>query len=233
MAGHVGIVGCSAEGAALCYREISREGASLMGSHNHPEISVHTFPLAVYMEAIREDRWDRVADLLLASARKLESAGVDFIICPDNTIHQVFDQVSGGSRVPWIHIAEPVKRMAEKQGLENLLLLGTKYLMTGPVYPDFFRNSGISLMIPGEQDRELIDSIIFRELVYGVCTSESRDYFNSVIHLSKDNGADGVLMGCTEIPLLLVEPESPLPLLDSTRLLADAAVERALGELKP
>lgn len=229
MADHIGIVGCSAEGAALCYREICREAASVMGTHNHPEVSMHTFPLAAYREAIRDGEWDKVIDLMLRSAGKLQSAGADFLICPDNTVHQVFAQVTDGSNLPWIHIAEPVKKEAAKQGLKNLLLLGTKPLMEGPVYPEFFAESGIHLVIPGEEDRDLIDSIISRELVLGVHTSESREYFNSVIRYFKDKGADGVIIGCTEIPLLLVEPECPLPLLDSSKLLADAAVRKAVG----
>ncbi len=230
MAKHIGIVSCSAEGAALCYRTICHGAASLMGEYLHPEVSMHTYPLGTYMEQIRAGDWDRVADLMLSSAGKLASAGADFLICPDNTIHQAFDRVASESPLPWIHIAEPVTSRAREKELKKLLIMGTEFLMSGPVYPDFLSKAGIAFEIPDAEDRRLINNIIFNELVYGVFTSESRAYFDTVIHFMKDKGCDGVVMGCTEIPLLLDPAVSPLPLLDSTRLLAEAAVRKALRE---
>ena len=182
------------------------------------------------LEQIRAGEWDRVAELMLSSSRKLASAGADFLICPDNTIHQAFDRVASESPLPWIHIAEPVTSRAREKELKKLLIMGTEFLMSGPVYPDFLSKAGIAFEIPDDEDRRLINNIIFNELVNGIFTSESRAYFDTVIHFMKDRGCDGVVMGCTEIPLLLDPAVSPLPLLDSTRLLAEAAVREALRE---
>jgi len=230
MAKHIGIVSCSAEGASLCYRTICHGAASLMGEYFHPEVSTHTYPLGRYLEQIRAGEWDRVAELMLSSSRKLASAGADFLICPDNTIHQAFDRVASESPLPWIHIAEPVTSRAREKELKKLLIMGTEFLMSGPVYPDFLSKAGIAFEIPDDEDRRLINNIIFNELVNGIFTRESRAYFDTVIHFMKDRGCDGVVMGCTEIPLLLDPAVSPLPLLDSTRLLAEAAVREALRE---
>lgn len=225
---HVGIVACSAEGAALCYRTLCSEAPPLMGEHMHPEVSMHTHPLGEYMKHIRTGNWANVAKLMLSSAEHLAAIGAQFAICPDNTIHQAFDQVVSRSPIPWLHIAEAVADEARSKGLRTLAVTGTKYLMTGPVYPDRLGRFGVSVQIPDEMDRERINTIIFRELVNGVLTEESRLYFNTVIGKMKDRGCDGVVLGCTEIPLLVDPNDCPLPTLDSTRLLARAALREAL-----
>ena len=224
---HIGIVACSAEGAALCYRTICAEAQAVMGEHQHPEISMHTHPLAEYMVHIRSGNWKGVADLMLSSVRKLASVGAKLAICPDNTIHQTFDRVASDSPIPWLHIAEAVAEDAVERGLRTLGITGTKYLMTGPVYPDTLEEYGIDCQIPDEADRERIDRIIFKELVNGIFTDESRADFDTVIRKLRDRGCDGVVLGCTEIPLLVDPNDCPLPALDSTRLLARAALERA------
>jgi len=225
---HVGIVACSAEGAALCYRTLCAEAPALMGEHMHPEVSMHTHPLGDYMGLIRKGDWPGVAELMLSSARKLAAVGADFAICPDNTIHEAFDLVAAASPMPWLHIAEAVAEAAKAQGFGNLALTGTKYLMTGPVYPDVLRKHHISCRIPDADDREKIDAVIFKELVNGVFREEARLYFNNVIQKLKDRGCDAVVLGCTEIPLLVNPEDCPLPTLDSTRLLARAALKEAL-----
>jgi len=228
MAKHIGIVACSAEGAALCYRTLCSEAPTVMGEHMHPEVSMHTHPLARYMAHIRSGAWDEVAELMLSSARKLASIGAEFAICPDNTIHQAYEQVAAQSPIPWLHIAGAVAQEAKSKGLSTLAITGTKYLMTGPVYPATLSQSGIECRIPDEPDRERIDSIIFEELVNGVFTEESRRWFNEVVSKMEDRGCDGVVLGCTEIPLLVDPNDCPLPTLDSTRLLARAALKEAL-----
>lgn len=230
MAKHIGIVACSAEGAALCYRTICAEAPQEMGEHKHPEITLHTHPLSEYMLYIRTGRWDKVAQLMLSSAHKVAQAGADFAICPDNTIHQAFDLVTSKSPITWLHIAEAVGDEARKMGFTHLGVLGTKYLMTGPVYPDTLKKVGITSEIPEKEDREHIDRIIFEELVNGVFPEKSRIYFNEVIQGLKDSGCDAVVLGCTEIPLIVDPKDCPLPTLDSTRLLARAAIRRALGK---
>jgi aspartate racemase len=229
MAKHVGIVACSAEGAALCYRTLCAEAPGLMGEHMHPEVSMHTHPLAQYMVRIRAGNWEEVGRLMLSSARKLASIGANFAICPDNTIHQAFDMVTAESPIPWLHIADAVARRAQELGCSTLAITGTSYLMTGPVYPGVLDRFGIACRIPEPSDRERINTIIFKELVNGIFTEESRLYFNTVVEKMKDEGCDGVVLGCTEIPLLVDANDCPLPTFDSTRLLARAALRESLG----
>jgi aspartate racemase len=225
---HIGIVACSAEGAALCYRTICVEGESILGTHRHPEVSMHTYSLGEYMEFIYKDNWQGVADLMISSAKKLASIGADFLICPDNTLHQAFDLVQKKTPLPWLHIAEQVGLEAERTGLKKLGILGTKYLMEGPVYPSRLRNFGIESITPEEEQRNSINSIIFEELVKSKFLYKSRNYFSEVIRQLKMQGCDGVVLGCTEIPLLIAQEDSELPVLDSTRLLARAALKKAV-----
>jgi aspartate racemase len=228
MSRHIGIVGCSAEGAALCYRTICAEAPQYMGEHDHPEITMHTYPLSEYMARIRKDEWPEVARLMLSSARKLAQVGAEFAICPDNTIHQAFDFVSQESPLPWLHIAQVVAVEGAERGFMRIGVLGTRYLMEGPVYPEALKRYGIDCEIPGESDRERINAIIFGELVNGIFTDASRLYFNEVIEKLKRIGCDSVALACTEIPLIVRPEEAPLPTLDSTRLLARAAIKESL-----
>ncbi|MBI5724696.1 MAG: amino acid racemase [Planctomycetes bacterium] len=228
MARHVGIAACSAEGAALCYRTFCSEAPVLMGRHRHPEVSMHTHPLADYMVHIRAGDWPAVADLMLSSAGKLAKIGAEFIICPDNTIHQAFDLVAAKTPIPWLHIADEVVREAAALGYKNLAITGTKYLMAGPVYPRSAEKSGIACQVPDEPDRQRINTIIFDELVNGIFRDESRIFFNHLIQKLKDRGCDAVVLGCTELPLLADSAVCPLPTLDSTRLLARAAIKESL-----
>jgi len=228
MAKHIGIVACSAEGAALCYRTICTEASSKMGEHMHPEVSMHTHALAEYMVPIRKGDWENVADLMLSSTQKVSQIGAEFAICPDNTIHEAFDFVKEKSPIPWLHIAEAVAIKAQKEGFRQLAILGTKYLMGGPVYPGTLEKFNITCQIPDGKDRERIDAIIFTELVNGIFTENSRLYFNEVIQNLKIRGCDAAVLGCTEIPLIVDPRDCPLPVLDSTRLLARAAIKEAL-----
>ena len=228
MAKHIGIVACSAEGAALCYRTICTEAPSKMGEHMHPEVSMHTHPLGQYMVSIRKGDWAKVADLMLSSTRKVSQIGAEFVICPDNTIHQAFDFVKEKSPIPWLHIAEAVAIKAQAEHFKQLAILGTKYLMVGPVYPGTLEKFNITCQIPDEKDRNRIDDIIFTELVNGVFTENSRLYFNEVIQNMKNRGCDAAVLGCTEIPLIVDPRDCPLPVLDSTRLLARAAIKEAM-----
>jgi len=230
MAKHIGIVACSAEGAALCYRTICAEAGTAMGEHCHPEITMHTYPLSEYMVHIRAGNWEKVGGLMARSAHITADAGAEFVICPDNTIHQAFDVAVSQSPLPWLHIAEVVVEEARERQFTHLGILGTKYLMTGPVYPDVLKKFGINYQIPKQEQRERIDNIIFAELVNGVFSEESRLYFNEVMEDFVKAGCDGAVLGCTEIPLLVDFGNCPLPTLDSTRLLAKAALRKALME---
>lgn len=227
---HIGIVACSAEGAALCYRTICTEGASLLGPHAHPEVSVHTPSLAKYADCL--DRGDEkgVGDLMLASAEKLARIGADFLICPDNTIHLAFPYVEAESPRPWLHIAEVVAEEAAIRGYRLLGIIGTRWLVDSSVYPDSLDAREIGYLRPRDDERDEISCIIMEELVYGVFKPESTEYLQSVISRMKAEGCDAVVLGCTELPLILNDTNSLLPVLDSTRLLARAALRRAVDD---
>lgn len=226
---HIGIVACSAEGAALCYRTICVEGAALLGPHDHPEVSMHTHSLAEYMKCIDGQAWQGVPELMLSSAHKLAKAGADFLICPDNTIHQALPEVLPRSPLPWLHIAEVVAEEAASRGFRKLALTGTRYLVGSEVYPEKLGARGLEFERPSAEERAEINRIIFDELVYGVFKPDAVLYFQRVIGRLKDAGCDAVVLGCTEIPLIMNDANSPLPTLDSTRLLARASLKRAVG----
>jgi aspartate racemase len=179
------------------------------------------------MRYIEIGNWEGVASLMLSSVAKVAKVGADFAICPDNTIHQAFDLVIKKSPIPWLHIADEVVAEGKRQNYKCLGVLGTRFLMEGPVYPTKLAAVGIKHRIPEINDRERINEIIFDELVYGIFSSEARAYFNEIIGELKNQGCDAVVLGCTEIPLLVTEENSPLPTLDSTRLLARAALKKA------
>jgi len=219
---HIGIAACSAEGAALCYRTICVEGAELLGTHAHPEVSMHTPSLAEYMELIYRGDWEGVGEMMLGSARKLAAMGADFLICPDNTLHQALPYVAPRSPLPWLHIAEVVAAEAAARGYRRVGLTGTRWLMEGPVYAK-------ELVRPDEAEREEINRIIMDELVCGVFKPAAVEYFQQVIEKMKRARCDAVVLGCTEIPLIMSDANSPLPTLDSTRLLARAALRRAVA----
>jgi aspartate racemase len=226
---HIGIVACSAEGAALCYRTICLEGTKLMGRHGHPEVSMHTHSLADYMKCIEAGDWAGVASLMMSSAERLARAGADFLVCPDNTIHQAFDLVQHRSPRPWLHIAQEVACEAKRCHYQQLGVLGTRFLMEGPVYPEKLRRAGLGYRIPGKRERERINQIVFDELVYSEFKPVSLAYFTEVIRGLQNEGCDAVVLGCTEMPLLVTPEASPLPTLDSTRLLARAALRKAVS----
>jgi aspartate racemase len=226
----IGIVAVSAEGAALCYRTICLEGAEVLGPYNHPEVSLHCFPLSSYQHLIDCGRWDAVGQQLLESAARLVRAGAELVICPDNTVHQGLDLVRDRSPVPWIHIAEEVVAEARRRSLNRLAILGTRFLMEGPVYGSKLEPAGIDYRIPDAQQRERINQIIYDQLVYARLLPASLAYFQDVIRELAADGCDGVALACTEIPLLIGQAESPLPVLDSTRILARAALRQAIGD---
>jgi aspartate racemase len=228
MSQHIGIVACSAEGAALCYRTICGEGAAALGAHAHPEVSIHTPSLDGYMKCIERDDWAGVAEIMLASANKLARIGADFLICPDNTMHQALGMVEPRSPLPWLHIAEVVAADAAARGFRKVGLTGTRWLVESDVYPQKLAPRGLSFVRPDAGDRQEMNRTIMDELVPGVFRPEAVVFFQGVIGKLKAAGCDAVVLGCTEIPLIIGDATSPLPTLDSTRLLARAALRRAL-----
>jgi aspartate racemase len=228
---HIGIVACSAEGAALCYRTICREALRLVGKNDHPRVTLDSIPMARWLPAFDAGDYAGVARFMLESARLLAAAGADFAICPDNSAHLAWDHVQAATPIPWLHIAGVVGDEAARRGFRRVGVLGTRYTMGGPVYADALGRLGIETLVPEAADFETVDRVIFAELVDGVFAEESRRAYNRVIARLGERGCDAVALACTEIPLLVKAEESPLPTLDSTRLLARAAVLEALRPL--
>jgi aspartate racemase len=226
---HIGIVGCSAEGAALCYRTICAEGAALLGPHAHPEVSLHTPSLARYVAYLERGDLQGAADLMLASAHKLAAAGAEFLICPDNTIHEALDLVEPHSPLPWLHIARVVAQEAQARGFRRLGVTGTAWLVRSEVYPRALEERGIACIRPTDAERDAVDRIIMDELVPGRIVPGSVARFREVVRALQARGCDAVILGCTELPLIMEEGSAPLPVLDSTRLLARAALARAVA----
>ena len=224
---HIGIVACSAEGAALCYRTICTEGGEELGMHVHPEVSMHAHSLAEYVACIENDDWQGVGELMLCSARKLASTGADFLICPDNTVHRALLHIADRSPLPWLHIAEVVAKQARERGFRRLGLTGTRWLVESEVYPQRLAVHGLEYVRPNIPECEEINRIIMDELVRGDFKPEAIAYFQRLMGRMKDDGCDAIVLGCTEIPLVMNDSNSPLPTLDSTRLLARAALRRA------
>jgi aspartate racemase len=232
MAQHIGIVGCSSEGAALCYRTLCLEGGRFLGSndsYDHPEVTMHTHSLASYMLHIERGDWAGVGELMLSSANTLARAGAQLLVCPDNTIHQALPWIERRLPRPWLHIAEVVALQAREHGYRRLGITGTRYLVDSEVYPEKLSAHGLQFLRPNPAERAEINRIIFEELVCGVFRPESVSYFQRVIGRMRDEGCDAVVLGCTEIPLVMNDDNSPLPTLDSTRLLARAALRRAVA----
>lgn len=225
---HIGIAACSSEGAALCYRTITALAMERMGGHRHPEISMHSPTLHDYVEALEAGDQDGIAALMLDSAERLASIGADFMLSPDNTVHAVMDQVRAASPLPWLQIAEVVAAAAAARGLSRVAVFGTRWLMESDVYPTALSARGVSFLIPGPVERAEIDAIIMDELVRGRVTRPARATLDRILSGEVARGADGVILGCTELPLIM-DQGLPVPGLDSTRLLAAAAVDHALG----
>jgi aspartate racemase len=228
-AGAIGIVACSAEGAALCYRTICREGAARLGPHAHPEVAMHSHSLADYVRCLDAGDLRGVADLMLSSARKLAAAGAGFLVCPDNTIHQALDLVEPQSPLPWLHIARVVADEAVARGFRRIGISGTGWLVASEVYPQALAARGLQFERPTPEERDAMHRVIMDELVNGVFRDEGVAVFQQVYGRMRRAGCDAVVLGCTEIPLVMHDGNSPLPTLDSTRLLARAALARATG----
>jgi aspartate racemase len=224
---HIGIVACSAEGAALCYRTVCLEGPQRFGALGHPEISMHTHSFGAYLQCFEHDDWAGVGELMLVSAHKLARAGADFLICPDNTIHRALPWVLSRSPLPWLHIAEVVAQHAVARGFHRLGLTGTRYLVDSEVYPEKLTAHGLQYLRPNPGERAEINRIIFEELIVGVFSAAAVECLQRVMQRMRAEGCDAVVLGCTELPLIMTDANSPLPTLDSTRLLARAALQRA------
>ena len=227
---HIGILAHSFEGATLCFRTACLEGVERLGAHMHPEITMTCSPMGLVLDAWERGDNAELRAFFMADAGKLAAAGADFFVCPDNTAHIALESPGDPFPLPGLHIGEAVAEEAQERGYRKVGILGTKYTMSGPVYPGALGRRGIDWAVPDETDRKIVDDIIFDELCLGVFTDQSRDAYLRIIGKLANEGCDAVALVCTEIPLLVTPEASPLPTLDSTRLLARAAVEVALGD---
>jgi aspartate racemase len=226
---HLGILAHSAEGAALCFRAFCQEGFRELGPHDHPDVTLDCIALARSMPAWDAGDHAAVRAVLAESVGRLARAGADFFVCPDNTAHMALESAGDALALPGLHIAEVVADCAATDRRKRVGVLGTRYTMDGSLYPRAFGAHGIAAEVPDAADRRRINTVIFDELVNGVFTPESRQLYVRIIEALAARGCDAVALVCTEIPLLITPDVSPLPTLDSTRLLARAAFEVAAG----
>ena len=226
----IGIVAHSAEGAALCFLTACREGAVHLGTHMHPNIVMSAVPMGLSLAAWEANDHLAVAKFLTQGVQQVADAGADFFVCPDNTAHIALEKVAADLPLPGLHIAEVVCHEITKRGWNRVGLLGTKWTMTGPVYERALRNRSLEKLIPDEQTRQRLNTAIFDELCNGIFNASTTDHFLGAIEDLKSRGAECAILGCTEIPLIVSDANSPLPSIDSTRLLAQYAVREAISE---
>jgi aspartate racemase len=222
----IGIVAHSYEGGSLCFITACREGASLLGPHMHPNIIVSAIPMGLSLSAWESDNYLDVQQHLIEGIDQVARGGADFFVCPDNTAHIVLEDIVSKLPIPGLHIADVVCREINLKGWKNIGLLGTKWTMTGSVYSKVLKRNNFRKIIP----QEVVNEVIFEELCQGVFYTETIDMFLDIIKTLKKEGAECVILGCTEIPLIITSENSPLPVLDSTRLLANYAIRYALLE---
>lgn len=226
----IGIIGgLSPESTVSYYRHITRTYVERFGDHSYPEIIIYSVNLEQYHRWRSANRWDRVAEDLIAAAQRLRKAGADFALIATNTMHKVFDTVQAGIDFPLIHIIDATAAKAREQGLQKLGLLGTRYTMSDGFYHDRIARCGLSLLVPPPEDQTLVHRIIVEELIQGRLQETSRAAYRRVIEVLIDRGAEGIVLGCTEIPLLIKQEDASVPLLDTAALHADAALAYALA----
>lgn len=226
---HIGILAHSADGAAMCFLEMVREASRALGAHEHPEITLSILPMGPMLDRYAQGDLAGVKEHLARTARRLAAAGCDFFVCPDNTAHIALELPGDPLPLPGLHIAEIVARRAQSDGRTCVGLLGTRWTMEGPVYPAAFARAGVAMQVPAPADRTLVDGVIFDELCQGLVTDASQSEHLRIIEALKVMGCDAVALSCTELPLLVTPDVSPLPTLDSTRLLARQAVAAAIA----
>lgn len=228
----IGICAHSYEGGSLCFITACREGAKVMGAHMHPTILVSAIPMGLSMEAWETDNYVEIAKYLKMGINQIAKSGADFFLCPDNTAHIVLEQIIEELPIPGLHIADVVSQEILKNNWKNVGLLGTKWTMDGTVYPKILEQNELLVSTPNESTKEKINNSIFDELCQGIFKEKTTELFIESIDELKKKGAECVILGCTEIPLIINSNNSPLPILDSTRLLSKYAVKLAITDTK-
>ncbi|HKU77265.1 MAG TPA: amino acid racemase, partial [Pyrinomonadaceae bacterium] len=226
----IGTAAHSAEGAALCFLTACHEGSAQLGPHMYPNIVMSAVPMALSLAGWEADDHAAVGKFLAQGVQTVADGGADFFVCPDNTAHIVLEKIANDLPLPGLHIAEVVCSEISSQGWKQVGLLGTRWTMTGPVYRAALEKRDCELLVPDEPMMERLNAAIFDELCMGVFNTSTTDYFLRAIDDLKSRGAECVILGCTEIPLIVTPQNSSLPTLDSTRLLAKYAVREAISE---
>lgn len=225
---HIGIVGVTAEGAALCFRTICIEAVKILGVNKHPEISLHMRSFHEILAAQEQRNWNKVAGYLLDSITKLREMGAAFAIIPANSVHFALPTIRQKSPIPVLSIVEETADECMRQGYKRAAILGVGLTMRGGLYNETLRDRGIEPVLPPEGDIEALNRIIYDEIVPARVTEKSMQKLTKIVDKLKDNGCDVAILACTELPLVLSDGNSPLPLLDSTRILGKRALEEAL-----
>jgi aspartate racemase len=225
----IGILGgMSPESTTACYERITRTYRERFGDYGYPEIIIYSVSFQPYVDWPQQERWDLVAQGLGEAARRLEAAGADFIVIATNTMHLVFDEVQASVRVPMLSLLDAVGEAILAAGISKVGLLGTRYTMEKRPYQDALGGRGITVLVPDAEDRRYVDAVIYDELVAGRVRDESRRGFIAVIGRLEERGAQGVILGCTEIPLLVNERDAGMRLFDTTAIHAEAALRYAV-----
>lgn len=230
MAKHIGIVAVSPEGSALCYREIFRHAAQVIGDHGHPLVTLHNEPLEKYVAAVLRDDWEAVGQMLLTSSRFLAACGAEFCIVPDNLMQHGIHLAETVSPIPWLKMTDLVAERVKQDGRKVVGLIGTKRVMLGSTYQTHLGLKGVRVEIPAEDDADVLNEIIFRELLYGLARPESQKKVLNIASRLAERGCEGIILGCSEAPLLISPENSPLPVYDATDLLAEEAVRCSIGD---
>jgi aspartate racemase len=226
----IGILGgMSPESTVAYYEYITHSYTERFGDYGYPEVIIYSVSFQTYVDWPRAERWDLVAEGLSEAARAVAAAGAEVILIATNTMHIVFDQVAANVDVPMLSLLDAVGEAIRERDMETVGLLGTSFTMEKPFYQRALAEKGINVIVPNPDDRKLVNDVIYQELVAGDIRDESRQTFVSIIRKLARRGAEGVILGCTEIPLLVSEGEAGMPLFDTTVIHAEAALRYAVG----
>lgn len=227
---HIGIVGVSPEGVALCYQQLFRHAAIMLEPHLHPTTSVYNIPLAQYIDAVRRDDWAQVGALLSESAQRLASVGAEFCFTPDNAVQHAIQLAQVKSPIPWLDMTKAVADRIISDERKTIGVIGTHYVTNGSAYQTGLGMRGIKLVRPSDEDAELLDQVIFGELVYGIVEDESRTAVIGVMHRLCDRGCEGIILGNSEAPLLINADTCDIPLYNASDIMAERALRYAIAQ---
>ena len=229
----LGIIGgMSWESTQSYYRLINQRIKEKLGGLHSADILLHSVDLAPIATLQAQGKWEELGDIMVNSGKRLKAGAVDGILIATNTMHKVAEQVQAATNLPLIHIADATANVIKQQNLTKIALLGTQFTMTEDFYKQRLIDAGLQVLIPDTDARAEVHRIIYDELCQGQLLASSRQYYQQVIEDLAKQGAEGVILGCTEIGLLISQADSSIPVFDTTAIHAAAAVEFLLGNAK-